>query len=168
MNLRPWAAAAVLSLCASSSFAIDSVVTLTGGSGFFGATRAGAFNDNFIFSFGSASTASSAVSSINLGGLQDVSFTSVNLTTGAGFTTVVATFNNVMSGAIELRTLTTSPTLTAGVQYAISVIGTASGGNGSYSGTVNVSPIPEPETYALMLAGLVAGGFLSRRRSNSR
>ena len=28
------------------------------------------------------------------------------------------------------------------------------------------SPVPEPETYALMLAGLAAGGFISLRRRN--
>ena len=30
--------------------------------------------------------------------------------------------------------------------------------------TVGVTPVPEPETYAMMLAGLVAIGFLARRR----
>jgi hypothetical protein len=29
---------------------------------------------------------------------------------------------------------------------------------------VSVSPIPEPSTYALMLAGLAAVGFVARRR----
>jgi hypothetical protein len=30
----------------------------------------------------------------------------------------------------------------------------------------NVTPVPEPETYALILAGLVAIGFITRRRRN--
>ena len=29
---------------------------------------------------------------------------------------------------------------------------------------LNVAPVPEPETYALLLAGLGAVGFISRRR----
>jgi hypothetical protein len=35
---------------------------------------------------------------------------------------------------------------------------------GSYSGTLNVSPVPEPETYAMLLAGLGLVGFMVRRR----
>ena len=36
----------------------------------------------------------------------------------------------------------------------------------SYSGGINVIPtaVPEPESYALMLAGLAAIGFIARRR----
>ena len=35
---------------------------------------------------------------------------------------------------------------------------------GSYSGNLNLTPVPEPETYALMLAGLGAMAFVARRR----
>ncbi len=37
-------------------------------------------------------------------------------------------------------------------------------GKGSYGGNIAATPVPEPETYAMMLAGLVAVGFLARRR----
>ena len=36
--------------------------------------------------------------------------------------------------------------------------------NGSYAGTLNVSAVPEPETYAMMLGGLGLLGFMARRR----
>jgi hypothetical protein len=36
----------------------------------------------------------------------------------------------------------------------------------SYALTSQVSPVPEPESYALMLAGLGAGGFIFLRRRN--
>ncbi len=38
--------------------------------------------------------------------------------------------------------------------------------NGTYSLGSALTPVPEPETYAMMLAGLVAVGFLARRRRN--
>lgn len=51
--------------------------------------------------------------------------------------------------------------------YYITVGGVANGTMGGiYNGAISVSaaPIPEPETYAMMLAGLAALGFLARRR----
>jgi hypothetical protein len=42
------------------------------------------------------------------------------------------------------------------------------GGNASYAGTINVLPVPEPETYALMLGGLGLVGFVARRRKSAK
>ena len=39
--------------------------------------------------------------------------------------------------------------------------------NATILGSGNVQAIPEPQTYALMLAGLGAVGFLARRRKNA-
>lgn len=54
---------------------------------------------------------------------------------------------------------------TAGA-YKFLVIGAATGTQGgSYGGVLQtVTAVPEPETYAMMLAGLGALGFLARRR----
>ena len=38
---------------------------------------------------------------------------------------------------------------------------------GTYAGGFNVTPVPEPETYALFGAGLLAVFFMSRRRNNN-
>lgn len=40
--------------------------------------------------------------------------------------------------------------------------------SGNYTGTTTVTPVPEPETWALMLAGVVALGALARRRQGQR
>lgn len=54
--------------------------------------------------------------------------------------------------------------LSAG-QYHFDLIGTTAGLNGgTYSASVSLAPVPEPETYAMMLAGLGALGFMARRR----
>lgn len=49
--------------------------------------------------------------------------------------------------------------------YYITVTGTANGAQGGiYNGAISVSPVPEPETLAMMLAGLGAVGFIAMRR----
>ena len=48
--------------------------------------------------------------------------------------------------------------------YYLKFTGTAYGAGGQYSAGINALPIPEPETYSMMLAGLGAFGFLARRR----
>ena len=54
--------------------------------------------------------------------------------------------------------------------YALVVKGgllPAGHGSGSYAGNFHISPIPEPETYAMLLAGLGLLGFMARRRKES-
>jgi hypothetical protein len=50
--------------------------------------------------------------------------------------------------------------------YSLVISGINSPGQASYSGnlSISVAAIPEPETYALMLAGLGLVGFMSKRR----
>ncbi|ACT48685.1 FxDxF family PEP-CTERM protein [Methylotenera mobilis] len=49
--------------------------------------------------------------------------------------------------------------------YHLLVTGNATGTlGGSYAGGINVSPVPEADTYAMMLAGLGLMGFVARRR----
>ena len=66
-----------------------------------------------------------------------------------------------MNGSYQLNDVF----LTAGNDYYFRVAGTVTGwAGGSYSFSAVAQPIPEPETYALMLAGLGALGYMSRRR----
>ncbi len=66
-----------------------------------------------------------------------------------------------------------SATVTADAPLTLTVFGAVlagdgnPGGAGSYHGTINaasVAAVPEPETYALMLAGIAAVGWGARRR----
>lgn len=52
--------------------------------------------------------------------------------------------------------------------YAIEVMGSVgNGGSGNYSGNVSISAVPEPKTYAMLLAGLGLLAFTARRRRTS-
>jgi len=55
--------------------------------------------------------------------------------------------------------------LTPGM-YHLHFTGMVNGAGGQYSAAINATPVPEPETYAMLLAGLGAVGFLARRRKN--
>lgn len=59
-----------------------------------------------------------------------------------------------------------NPVTFEGHQFALHVQGltSAEGGSGWYT---NTSPVPEPETYGLMLSGLGLIGFIARRRKKS-
>ncbi|MFN6995089.1 MAG: FxDxF family PEP-CTERM protein [Aquincola tertiaricarbonis] len=60
-----------------------------------------------------------------------------------------------------------APSLGVG-DYSFVVSGTVSGkSGGSYLLNAAVTPVPEPETYALMLAGLGAVAFIARRRKSA-
>lgn len=53
--------------------------------------------------------------------------------------------------------------------YHLNVVGIKLNPDGGYSGTVSTipAPVPEPETYAMLLAGLGLIGFTARRRKQN-
>lgn len=62
-----------------------------------------------------------------------------------------------------------SPLTASGSPYYIHIDGITKEGSShaTYSGTLTLSPIPEPETYAMILAGLGLMGFIARRRKQN-
>lgn len=68
------------------------------------------------------------------------------------------------TGIFEAGFLT--PTMMAGT-LTLTVTGSA-GDNASYAGTLNVTPVPEPEMYAMMLGGLALLGAMARRRKQDQ
>ena len=54
---------------------------------------------------------------------------------------------------------------TGATPFLLDIAGSVvTGRTGSYSGSLQVAPVPEPQTYALLLAGLGAVGFVAARR----
>jgi PEP-CTERM motif len=62
--------------------------------------------------------------------------------------------NGVLTGTIT----------TTGAPLLLALGGTTTGSDANYTGFLNLSPVPEPETYAMFLAGLGALGLMASRR----
>jgi len=161
MKFKTLAIALACAAATSGAFANDVVTgtAVVGNTAFFGVTHfdSAPFTDLITFTFSGVVTASASIVTIDLAPGNNIDFTgawlgsqaltlSPNGTFETGFITSAGPFN----GSVTLK-----------------VTGTTDAGNGvfsSYSGTINITPVPEPETYAMMLAGLGALGFLARRR----
>ena len=164
MKLSEVAAASALALASTGSFAAAlGAIDLSSGSGFFGNTPiAGAFVDTLTFTVTTGSTFNGSITSV-VNGTQDVDFTSIVVTPGA------LAFTSMLGDPVELwATPAVGFGLAAGV-YTLTLTGTNSASMGSYAGNLAVTPglpalVPEPETYAMLLAGLGIVGVLARRR----
>jgi len=159
--------AAALAVGASSSFAdsVTSALDLSAGNVFFGRNNAvGSFTDIYTFSLTGSTYFVSATSSSAQSGAQDLDFTSLVIEDASN--NIVATFaGNLGNDANEFYSLSNT-TLAMG-DYRLIVTGVNSAAQASYSGNVAITPVPEPESYALLLAGLGAVGFVARRRQAS-
>lgn len=119
----------------------------------------GVFQDVYSFTIADPGSLSGNVVAVNFGGynilglsvtLQDSSFA------------IIGSDNTPLDGF-------SFGGLSAG-NYALNVLGFATGSQGGfYAGglVAQTAPIPEPETYALMLAGLGIVGFIARRRRSA-
>jgi hypothetical protein len=147
-------------------------ITLTNGAGFFGDTFAAnnmgaTFSDKFNFSVASGTSTSSTsldaiISSISSSANTGLAVTGLSLYNTAG--TAVATGSMLQSGAVDVWTIH-GANLTAG-NYYLQVSGNLVGNTAAaFGGAISMAaPVPEPETYGMMLAGLGVLGFLARRR----
>lgn len=134
-------------------------------------------HDTFEFGYGSAIGANSAISDL---------FTFTLAAPSVLLTTAVsndAGWLNLVDGLISLYTgsgaflssfsfdnspVESTPIELSGGSYYYLVTATVASTAvaGSYTLTSQISPVPEPETYALFLAGLGAVGFMVSRRRN--
>ena len=137
----------------------------------------GAFSNTYTFSLGSTSSLLSTAVAANvaitvpyslnilhvLGGTYSLWSTGANHAVGGGDDSSIASW--AFSGTTGSSTHTVSNMVAGNYFYVVS--GSADGmAGGQYTLASTVTAVPEPETYAMMLAGLGALGFLARRRRN--
>ena len=175
MKIKPLILATALAFsgfAATSSHAADFVVDL-GAPGAFGGYSAdfgntikvaGAFMDSFTFTPDVTGMAAGSLTTIGFTKGTDIDFTAATLngvafTLGAGgpgynfgYTGIIPT-----AGALIVKVW--------GIAAPSRVAGSAI--SASYGGSFAVSPVPEPETYAMMMAGLGLVGFMARRRKKT-
>lgn len=132
---------------------------------------AGSFSDEYLFSVDVASNYGSANTSISLSG--GAAFSSLN---SELFVKVDSLWSSLASNTgvnvfgTWLTSLTYSELSADPTQYKLVISGGKSSGVAAYGGNLTVAPVtpvPEPEIYAMMAAGLGLMGFVARRRQRN-
>lgn len=167
MKLKSTLAALALSVAGAGAFAAETTIAWNPeysiGNFFGNYTEGATVDDRFGFTVNEASWVSASVISSSLENASRFEFSGASLD-GNGFTSLGPdTVDNT-----EVQSWALGRTRLDPGTYYLTVSGTATGSSGgAFSGMINVSPVPEPETYALMLAGLGVLGFLARRRNKA-
>lgn len=150
MKLRSIALAAALAVSSIPAFALTTDIgQLDGDSAGFGNFFPGGapfFSDTFTFTLASAQTISGVTGFVGFAGF------GMQLVDGSG---------DEIAGTVDLTPGTFSYSLAAG-SYGLNFVGFGADPGAVYGG--NITAVPEPETYALMLAGLGIIGFIGARR----
>jgi hypothetical protein len=171
MKINKMALAIGLGLAASGAFAEDlnSVVAVVPNANLPGAfsagwgathVEAGAFTDTFSFAGGVDGWFSSSLITTGFLDNTNIDFTAVSVN---GHDYALSPSGQVEWATLGLTNLTQPFSLTVS---GVAAPGLAAGTtiSASYAGTANITPVPEPESYALMLAGLGLLGFVASRR----
>ncbi|MBJ7311435.1 FxDxF family PEP-CTERM protein [Rugamonas sp. CCM 8940] len=122
------------------------------------------FSDKYTFTLGESNDVSGLLTSLITASNTGLAITSFDLIGSNGF--VLAGSQKSSNNALEQSWGFNSGLrpLVAG-SYTLQVNGyVVAADGGSYSGNIGVSPVPEADTYAMLLAGLGLVGVVARRR----
>ena len=153
--------------------------TISGTTTVVGVTTQGSFADIFSFTPSSSAYAGLTATSVTFSTLYGVTvtglalyqgiFTSASQTTNLTPVSIGMVSNTIVSGKATIVTLANSATISP-IGYTLVITG-KSIGHAGYTGIIalidrpaDMPPVPEPETYAMLLAGVGMMGFIARRR----
>ncbi len=161
-------------VCGSANAAVDTFYDLGAlpyGASSFGGFASGFFTDLVKFSLpangGSGYSVKDIPFSIPKGDSFSISFASIALYSNPdGIDSNDDDRSLFVAAAVNPSTITLNVGPLAAGNYYLLVNGATTGSAGGvYSGGISVSPVPEPETYGLFLAGLgLLGTIMTRRR----
>lgn len=124
------------------------------------------FVDTYVFDIAPQSVTVATTVTINLdlpffpGPEFELSNMAIKFTDAAG----VSIYDVDNQTSVTDTTLTVFATLPAALGYKFVVTGNVTGNlGGSYGGVLQALPVPEPETYSMLVAGLGLMGAISRR-----
>lgn len=152
------AAALAASGCASFAASLGAADLSSGSTTFGNTPTAGSFVDTLTFTLASTVNFGGSLTSI-VNGDQNVDFSSIVVSGPTGS----FAFAQLLPDPVEVWATPAGVVLGAG-SYTLTLTGSNSSGIGSYGGNLAVSPVPEPQTLALMLAGVAVLGFVGKRR----
>jgi hypothetical protein len=137
------------------------------------------FFDDYLFTI-SGATADSITSTINLGSTLSINGLQVGLFSYVTGQTLPIYGTTLPPGSVQIDGWSTPinsggttgivnvipPTMLPSGSYVLEVLGTVTGSaGGSYSGVLNLAPVPLPAALPLLLSGLGALGLWGRRRA---
>ncbi|QHI99987.1 PEP-CTERM sorting domain-containing protein [Xylophilus rhododendri] len=142
-------------------------------------TSNGSFSDVVSFKIASNSIGASGATSVTYEGVYGALVKEINIYQGlytdtadlAGLTPISTGWvtSTSYTGSALVTTVATSATLSANTDYTLSIAGESIGVAG-YTAIIALKtlpvtpPVPEPETYAMLAAGLGMMGLIARRR----
>jgi hypothetical protein len=128
----------------------------------------GIFTDFYTFTLPSVNDVSSVAVSNNLLTFSNIPAGNVSLFLGTyGDANADTLLNSYTFDGTTGSTPHTVAGLSGGSSYYYEVSGNATGSHGGqYQFASSLSPVPEPETYGMLMAGLGLMGFIARRRNN--
>lgn len=131
-------------------------------------TSAGPFSDVFSFSLSATSSVGVSVMNLPVAGLFNTIFTSASLFSNPDGVLFNGDDSLVTPGTLSSNAFSFSSAPVGAGSYYLNVSGIGNGPQGGlYNGSISVAAVPEPETYAMLLAGMGVMFFIARRRNKT-